>query len=431
MNEHFRRALETLEQDNADLLSENAEKHSFPLSFERRALRICRGTETIAPERRIHSRRIPVWAAAVLILLATLALAGCAVAAYLYFFPKSIPYYGIVDFDSDIRMYSTTEKDRAVIDDIEIETLLLIGEKENYRIMLWGNTQTEYTISPSGDNTVIANVLYDEKMIPLVLTGTSSDGTGYGITAEAELTLMNPPAETLTFSITHNSVSTDIFLEDISNKGYEVSSWVQLADITVKILPVYTNSRIFIVQCSGPENSVISASFKAFDADGNSIHSVSSYSENGEYFLAECDQTLPGDVCRIEIENLRVRVNITNSSELYKIEPDQIFPLPLWSCPLFKETAMAYDGENFKTVIEVNSSYNDCEISFDGMEYDADGLSVYEMRSYTPIGNHSYEWNYVMRKADPDSELVLSPAKYIYSIYPNDTTDSEILVTKK
>ncbi len=347
MNKRLQDLLVQIENDNVRELEEQSIYHRFGWSFDRRAQAACRGgNERVGGPFR---RPIPIWAAVLIILLLLSLLAGCAVAIHKYL-TRYIPYYGIVELDSNVKLYSSAESIK--IGSAEIETLLYVDDGESGRLMMWasGAITLPFDLRESSEKTV-ASVSIDGERYALTLSAASSDGKGHYSLLSAEATAPSR-LEVKEVKLEFGGQNCDIKLKDISRNGYSVSNWVEVNGITVKILPLYTNDRIMITSTSGIEGATISATYTVYDRQGNTARANGGYpSDDGITFLNIVDEQLKGDVVKIEIDSLRVRVNESLSAAMpiipipasgKKVETD----IPAFSTELFDERIISVENKD-------------------------------------------------------------------------------------
>lgn len=328
-NKTWQAILGEMEKQNVNDLANDA-SHRFPQTFENRARALCRGESISA-----SPRRIPVWACALLIILLAAVVTGCAVAVY-HLLPRAVPYYGIVDFDSDIAMLSTTEAVR--LDDVEIETLLYIRDGENGRLLLWGQSD-----NPIDWKEPVCSVTIDGTTYELWLSsGGSLDGP-CSFMAECADVLSHDTTELVLY---WKNESQQIRLADISDDGYSVSEWANIEGYTVKILPLYTNNRLFIVECDDIENAAVSVSIKAYDTDGNMTQSHGAIPLDDRYYLIECEEVLPRDLERIEIESFKIDWTIPKETYTIPLTDGVPLDIPLLDAPLFTDRVTGVEHKN-------------------------------------------------------------------------------------
>ncbi len=312
--------LRAIEAQNTAELGDNT-SHRFPRQFEKHARAVCRGEATPASR-----RRLPLWACAILVVLLAAVVTGCAVAVY-HLFPRAVPYYGIVDFDSDIAMFSTTETVR--LEDAEIETLLYIRDGENGRLLLWGQSDDPIDWKEPACSVTIDGTTYELRLS----SGGSLDGP-CSFMAECSDVLSHDTTEPV---LHWKNQSQPIRLADISDDGYSVSEWANIEGYTVKILPLYTNNRLFIVECDDIENAAVSVSIKAYDTAGNMTQSHGAIPLDDRYYLIECDKALSCDLERIEIESFKIDWTIPKETYTVPLTDGVPLDIPLLDAPLFTD----------------------------------------------------------------------------------------------
>ncbi|MBQ7338723.1 MAG: hypothetical protein IJW40_09770 [Clostridia bacterium] len=436
MNENrtLNELLQEIEQDNVDLLSEADASHRFSFAFERRALAVCRGAyaEHHRSVRR-RSRRIPLWVAVILVLLAAALVTGCAVVISRYF-TRYIPFYGVVESGSMAVMYSTTEPISTPT--LEIETLLYVKEGERCRLMLWGVTKNGKFLHDEIVSVRIGDITYS-----LICSQSYGSATVHEIYAEAEgaapAANQAPP-----FTLFVDGQSMPLNMTDISSQGYTVDQWIQINDLTVKILPLYTNNRIFILETAGLENAMISGSIVVYDSLGNSIRSNGASTYDDRMYTVTCEENLPGDIVKIELANLRIRRTVPMQScsiplSLGRTECN----ITLFETDIMREvlTAVEYDGTNVKlhTVAALKDGVLQSGVFCDEVrvDYQLDLTADmswdlhYEDLRYGEVGKHLY--TYEITLSEPADKLNISADHYVYMLHGEDGTLGEILVEKQ
>lgn len=290
--------LSALEADNAAELNGHTAKHRFSKRFERRAISACRGTAAAfgAPCR----RRLPLWAAVLMIALLCALVTGCAVAVYRYF-TRYIPNHGIVDMFSDVRMLATEEE--FDVGDMKIETVLYIRDGGSGIIRLWasGPTLSDGWGDSKWMNSPVFTLKTDTGEYPVLATTASTGADGGFYECEAQNVEAFERA-----TLVRNGAEKALTLHDISEKGYTVSAWAEYEGITIKALPLFANNRIIVLCTEGiADAKYVSATLTVYDSLGNTAK-VGSGSEENEWSVLTADKKLPGEIVKIEIDSLRV-----------------------------------------------------------------------------------------------------------------------------
>lgn len=326
-NKKLKDLLRELENDNVAELSTASSEHRFSKRFDRAALAACRD------EKVAHHKRVPLWAAVLIVLLIAAMITGCAVAIYHNFF-RSIPFIGVTDQNDDVILYSTTEY--VALNDLEVETVLVLKENDGVRVMMWGYIDSWNVRNPEP----IAQIKCGEAVIDLRCRSASiSLDKKSEIYAEALLSDIDPKKN---ITLIYQGIETELEFTDISNKGYEVSEWAVVEGITLKILPIYTNNRFLLIEAEGLDNALVSAALTLHDSYGNTIACHGADILDDRYYLLVADNNLPGDIVKIEIDNIRVQQK-TEAQEFVILLPadntEQEINIPLFQTALFSDTA--------------------------------------------------------------------------------------------
>ena len=403
-----------LESDNITKLNSHTEKHRFPVRFEKKALAVCGGntSEYSFPHR---TRRLPVWVAAVIVVLLCALITGCAVAVYKYF-TRYIPNYGIVDMYSDIKMFTTEET--LTVGDMEIETVLYIKDGDSGIVRMWASGPA---ISHGWDGgawmqTPAFTIKTDTGEYPVYYTSASTDTDRGSYECEAR-----GISEFDTISVIRGEAVAEIELYDISDKGYTVSGWAEYDGITVKVLPLYSNNRIFIMSTEGIKNTLyVSASITAYDSQGNKVSATFQYNEN-DYSVLNAAEKLPGDIVRIEIDSLRIRCTPPRDSiqdSIYEIpvpasDGEYDTDVKLLDSDVFTETAVKIkregeylylttkiDAHKYKPLTDFYVEYDSPDARFD--EWNTVGIDtvIYKLKINTD-----------------NDKITLTATKYMYMIW--------------
>lgn len=326
-NKKLKDLLQELENDNVAELSTASSEHRFSKRFDRAALAACRG-EKIA-----HHKRVPLWAAVLIVLLIAAMITGCAVAIYHNFF-RSIPFIGVTDQNDDIILYSTTEY--VALNDLEVETVLLLKDQDGVRLMMWGYIDSWDVRNPES----IAHIKCGDSVFGLRCRYASiSADKKSEIYAEALLSDIDPKKN---ITLIYQGIETELEFTDISNKGYEVSEWAVVEGITLKILPIYTNNRFLLIEAEGLDNALVSAALTLHDSYGNTIECNGADILDDKYYLLTAKDNLPGDIVNIDINHIRVQQKTEAQEFLIPLPADnteQEINIPLFQTALFSDTA--------------------------------------------------------------------------------------------
>ena len=418
-NKSFKDILLDLENDNVTELSADNSTHKFSKEFEKKALAVCRGEQTTTPTRFIRSKRLPLWAAAVIILLLGMMITGCAIAVYHHFF-RSVPFVGITEPNDDVALYSTTET--YVIDDLEVETVLLLIQEDSVRMMMWAELDYWEVTSDKpvaqikcGDTTID---LFSRSMsgVQKVYAEGAVDKIDYGKKA----------------TLLYNGKEQEIKFTDISDKGYEVSEWAVLEGITFKILPIYTNNRLLLLETEGIEDAIVSASVTLYDENGNSTKSSGLDLLDDKYVLIEAAETLPGDIVKIEIEHIRVVKQNEEQGFTVPLTGDDVdINISLYDSPVFTDTAthIKRDGNyvylTAKMYGKSTSGFTDFMVYYDfGFAKHVD-----ESLIYGEDGAHIY--TYKLEVPEDATELHIKGMGYNCMMFGGDKPLAEININKK
>lgn len=377
-NKNLKDLLQELENDNVAALSSFDSSRRTSKRFDRAALAVCRG------EKVTHHKRVPIWAAVLIVLLLAAMITGCAVAIYHNFF-RSIPFIGVTDQNDDIILYSTTEY--VVLNDLEVETVLLLKENDGVRLMMWGYVDYwDVRI-----NEPIAQIKCGDLVIGLRCRSASiSPDKKSEIYAEASVSDIDPKKN---MTLIYQGIEKELEFTDISNKGYEVSEWAVVEGITLKILPIYTNNRFLLLEAEGLENALVSAALTLHDSYGNTISCNGADILDDRYYLLVADNNLPGDIVKIEINHIRVQQKTEVQEFVIPLPEDnaeQEINIPLFQTALFSDTATHIRREGkyvylTATVMpDANTKFRDFMLHYDigismetySLKYGEDGAEI-------------------------------------------------------
>lgn len=401
MNENIlKTALSQIEKDNINELNSHQKRHHFSLKFEKRALAICQSTL----ETPTYRRHIPLWAAILAIFLAVVMLAGCAFAIYYHVY-RYVPQYGLSDFSEDITMKSTVESLK--FDGFETETVLYIQNKDEIKLFLVALCDTEFSIGKP-----VCSVVIGENNIPLsCISSQRSDGKQL-ICAEATTNIIGIPT-----SLLFEQEEKALYFEDISENGYGVSSWAKIEDITLKILPLYTNNRLFVIETESNDWGLSALTgFTAIDVDGNRAK-ANAISRNGNFYTAVLSEKLPKDIAKIEIDSLRLFDSLEHRSiSIPILEGNGIFPLTetLSETEYYKEYAISMEriGNILKLTTEIDFSFSQ-PVDF-YVNYESN-LQLMEYH-FARLENGNYGYIYTFQITENTNMLSLIPTHYEYLI---------------
>jgi len=416
--------LSELEKDNATLLSSDAPSHKFSRDFDKKALAICRGDTNTSNHSSVRRRHLPIWAAALIVLLAASLITGCAIAVYHHFF-RSIPFVGVTDKNENILLLSTT--DSFAIDDLEVETVLLLKDTNSAKLLMWA-TMDSWTFP--GEKPV-AQIKCGETVIDLFCGSLSSGGnnTKCSIYAETEPISID---HNQNMALIYNGKEKRIEFTDVSNKGYEVAEWGIVEGITLKILPFYTNNRLLLLETEGLENAFATVSLTLYDSLGNSTKAFGSCDVESNDFFVEAENRLEGDIVKIEVDNFRISQII--EQQIFTIPlPDETAELdtPLYSSSLFTDTAtqIKRDG-NFVFLTTVLRGVEDTQFRDFVVMYDFKGAKqVSDTLSYGEDG--SYIYTYKIELPENAEELQMEATNYSCMMFATDEPLAVININKK
>lgn len=418
-NKSFKDLLLDLENDNVTELSADNSIHKFSKDFEKKALAVCRGEQTTNPTRFIRRKRLPLWAAAVIILLLGMMITGCAIAVYHHFF-RSVPFVGITEPNDDVALYSTTES--YVIDDLEVETVLLLIQEDSVRLMMWAELDYWEVTSDKP----IAQIKCGDTLIDLFSRSMSGEQEVY---AEGTVDKIDYGKKA---TLVYNGKEQAIKFTDITNKGYEVSEWAVLEGITFKILPIYTNNRLLLLETEGIEDAIVSASLTLYDSNGNSTKSSGLNLLDDKYVLIEAAENLSGDIVRIKIEHIRVvKQNAEQSFTIPLTSDDVDINIPLYESPVFTDTAthIKRDGNYvYLTTMmygKSTSGFTDFMVYYDF----GSAKHVNDSLIYGEDGAHIY--TYKLEVHEDAVELHIKGTGYNCMMFGGDEPLAEIIINKK
>ncbi len=407
MNEKLKKALEELENDNAEELNAITSEHRFSRNFDRRAMAVCRG-ETAAVHRKPVFRRLPLCAAVLLIFLMCAFVTSCAVVVYNYL-TRYIPGYGITDVKSDVSLYATEES--FSVGDMEIETVLYVGDKDGGKLYLWAKGPTlggwdnlEWMKDP------LFNIIINEITYPIHAVS-GSLGTSV---SEYQCEVAEIPFDDEVI-IVRNDSETEIKLTNQTNHGYTVEEWGEFDGISIKVLPLYVNNRIVFVETEGtPHNSHVSATVTLHDSLGNKVSSGSG-SQKNDGFMLTMPRVLPEDIIKIEVDSLRVSVPVSGSYSIPIPQKDESVDvdIALLDTDIFSEriTQIRRDGNDIyiTTKIDAHKYQPLTDLS---IIYNSPNSTDFEYYSTTGIDIFTYR----LTLTDEADTVTLIPNRYTYII---------------
>ncbi len=406
MNEKLKKALAELENDNAKELHAQVSTHRFSRDFNRRAMAVCRG-ETATVHRKPVFRRLPLWAAVLLIFLLCALVTGCAVAVYKYL-TRYIPGYGITDIQNNVSLYATEEG--FTVGDMQIETVLYVGDKDGGTLTIWasgpllggwenlGWMETPiFTVESGG-------MIYNA---PPVSASTNEETGRY----QCEVSNIQYDKNII---LARGGEKVKIDMVDQTDCGYTVAKWGEYDGIIVKVLPLYANNRVVFMETEGiPDASNVSATITMYDALGNRVSSGSGWNEeNG--FLLQMPNSLPGNIERIEIDSLRVTVPASGTYSIPIPQNDTSVDtdIPLLDTDIFSEriTQIRRDGDEIyiTTKIDAHKYQPLTDLSID---YNASDAFV---DLYSSVGIDVFTYRLTL-KGDAES-VIFTPYSYTYII---------------
>lgn len=424
-NKRLTDLLSELEKDNVSLLSADASSHKFSRNFDKKALAICRGKTAPTTETIRHRRQLPIWAAALIALLAASLITGCAIAVYHHFF-RSIPFVGVTDQAEDIQLYSTTEP--FDIDDLEVETVLLVKELDRVKVMMWA-TLDSWSL-PNEDP--VAQIKYGETVIDLFCRSLSSGGDSVkcSIYAETDPLIIDHAQRMF---LVYNGKEKRIDFTDISNKGYEVAEWGIIEGITLKILPFYTNNRLLLLETEGLENTFATVSLTLYDSLGNSTEAFGSCDVDGsEFFFIEAQSRLPGDIVKIEVDNFRIHQRFEKQTFTIPLDNASAeLDIPLYSSALFTDTATQLkQDEQYVYLTTVIRGVDDTRFRDFVVYYDFKGAKqLSDNLTYGDDG--SYIYTYKIEIPENTEELQLEATNYSCMMFSTEEPLAVININKK
>ena len=417
--------LSELEKDNAALLSADAPSHKFSSSFEKKALAVCRGKTVPINKNPRYRRRLPLWAAVLIILLITATVTGCAIVVYHHYF-RSIPSVGVTDQSEDIQLYSTTES--FTTDDLEVETILLLRKNGKVMLMMWA-TMDSWSLQ---NEEPVAQIRCEKTVIDMFCRSLSSGGNSVKCSIYAETDPLTID-HTQKMFLVYNGKEKRIDFTDVSNKGYEVAEWGIIEGITLKILPFYTNNRLLLLETEGLENAFATVSLTLYDSLGNSTKAFGSCDvENNDIFFVEAENRLEGDIVKIEVDNFRISQRIDKQTFTIQL-PDETAELdtPLYSSDLFTDTAthIKRDGE-FVYLTTVIRGAEDTQFRDFIVMYDFKGAKqVNDTLSYGENGSNIY--TYKIEVPENAEELQMEATNYSCMMFGTDEPLAVIKINKK
>ncbi len=407
MNEKLKKALEELENDNAKELNAITSEHRFSRDFDRRAMAVCRGkTSTI--HRKPVFRRLPLWAAVLLIFLMCAFVTSCAVVVYNYL-TRYIPGYGITDVKSDVSLYATEES--FSVGDMEIETVLYVGDRDGGKIYLWAKGPA---LGDWGNQDLFESPLFhvisNGKTYPIYAVS-ESEGTSIG---EYRCEADDIPFDN-EMTIRRGDSKVEIQLTDQTDRGYTVEKWGEYDGITIKALPLYSNNRIVFIETEGiPNASYVSASVTMYDSLGNKVSSGSGSLEETGY-LIDMPHSLPGNIERIDINSLRISVSTSGSYSISIPQKDESVDvdIALFDTDIFSEriTQIRRDGNDIyiTTKIDARKYQPLTDLS---IIYDSPNSTDFEVYSTTGIDIFTYH----LTITNDTETVTLVPNRYTYII---------------
>ncbi len=389
-NKNFKDLLQELENDNVAALSSFDPSYKTSKRFDRAALAVCRG------EKVIHRRRIPIGAAVLIVLLLAVIITGCAVAIYHNFF-RSIPFIGVTDQNDDVILYSTTEY--VVLNDLEVETVLLLKENNSVRFMMWGAIYYWDDFWDVRNSEPVAQIICGDSVIDMYCRSASiSADAKSAVYAEASASDIDPKKN---MKLIYQGIEKELEFTDISSKGYEVSEWAVVEGITLKILPIYTNNRFLLLEAEGLKNALVSAALTLHDSGGNTIACNGAQIIDDRYYLLTAKDNLPGDIVKIEINHIRIQQKTEAQEFMIPLPEDnteQDINIPLFKTALFYDTAthIRRDGKYVyltATVLpDAETKFRDFVLHYDAgdtmetyaLEYGDDGAEIYTYKIKIP-----------------------------------------------
>lgn len=415
MNDTLKTALSQIEKDHIEELHSHQKRHHFSLKFEKQALAVCQG----ALKTPTYRRHIPLWAAILTIFLIAAMLIGCAFAIYYHVF-RYVPQYGLSDFSEDITMKSTIES--IYFNGFEAETVLYIKNKDEIRIFLVALCDSEIALGEP-----VCTISMEKNTIALSCISSQKSGEKWLISAESTTNITDIP-----ISISFEDEEQSLHFKDISEKGYGVSKWAEFAGVIVKILPLYTNNRLFVMETESSNLHLSAlAGFTAIDVDGNRAK-ANVISGNGAFYTAILSEKLPKDIAKIEIDSLRFFDSLEHQSITISI-PDMngVFPITetLSETEYYKERAISMECS--RDILKLTS-----EIQFSSVQpidFYVDYESNLQLTEYhfTKLENGNYGYVYTFQIEENADVLSLIPQYYEYLIGDGMTSLDEIIVKKE
>ncbi len=423
-NKNFKDLLKEIENDNISGLSAAYAPHKFSKYFECKALSVCRG-ESITVK---HRKRIPLWAAVLIVLLLAAMITGCAVAIYHNFF-RSIPFIGVADQNDDVVLYSTTE--HVVLKDLEVETVLLLKENNSVRFMMWGAIDYWDDFWDVRNSEPVARIICGDSVIDMYCRSASiSADAKSAVYAEASVSGIDPKKN---MKLIYQGIEKELEFTDISSKGYEVSEWAVVEGITLKILPIYTNNRFLLLEAEGLENALVSAALTLHDSEGNTVACNGAEIIDDRYYLLTAKDNLPGDIVKIEINHIRIQQKTETQEFIIPLPEDnteQDINVALFKTALFYDTA-AHIRRDGKYVYLTTTVLPDADTKFRDfmLHYDI-GIST---ETYClEYGDDGAEINtYKIEIPEDAKELHIKCNDYNCMMFGGDEPLAEIIIKKK
>lgn len=419
-NKNFSDILKDLENDNISELSNNNTPHEFSKAFEKQAVSVCHGKNT--ENKLIKRRKIPLWAAVLIAILVTALISGCAVAVYHHYF-RSVPYLGIVDGNAEAALYSTT--DLIEFDGISVETVLYVKNGDKGRLLLWAHFES----AESPLNTTVAQIRSGEKTYDVICNSSGNIGTRWDIFAEAVDAELDFDEQ---ISIVCNGTEKPLLLSDITDKGYEVSEWAVVEGITLKILPIYTNNRILLLEAEGLGNAIVTATAVLYDSDGNSVRYGECNLLDDRYCVMTASERLQGEVVKIELTGLRIVQNTEVQAFTVPLTESEELDIPLYKTAMFKDKAVAlrFDGTYWYLTTELKSNGN-TEFADFSIYYNLENTKMHEWGvQYGDDGTYIYTHKFEM--TEETAELRITVSSYSCMMFSGDGPPlAEIDIKKK
>lgn len=287
----IKKLLSEIEADNAAELRAHKTSHIFTQAHEKRVCDAIYGTSTYTLKP-MRIRRIPLWAAILIILLSILTIVGCGVLVYKNV--KLVPNVGIV-YESNAIIYGADTP--ITLQKLDVTGVSYVENDGSGKLYIQLNSKVYSYIG-------MLSVFADGKELEFTVEEEWLRSNLRFYTITADILLENYEITLLYKDHFNKEYTGSVKLKNMTDESYKLLNyWPTVDGIELKMLPADSVNKMFRLDVALPENTSVSVTdFNVYNDKGEVR---GGFNPEGSSFYV-CKGELTGNITKIEINEVKI-----------------------------------------------------------------------------------------------------------------------------